>query len=191
MTAPTIGSRPRWPRRLGIALILVILVAVAAVLAASFRRDPHDIKTGSVGKPAAVFVLDRLDGEGQLSLDDYRGQVVVLNFWASWCVPCKEENPALAAAWERYRTTHDVVLIGVLYQDSVDAAREYTARLGNTWPSVIDDGGRTAIAYGVFGIPETFFITPDGVVAGRHVGPIDQATLIAGIEAIRHVTEPK
>jgi cytochrome c biogenesis protein CcmG/thiol:disulfide interchange protein DsbE len=77
------------------------------------------------------------------------------------------------------------VLIGVLYQDSVDAAREYTSRLGNTWPSVIDADGRTAIAYGVFGIPETFFISPDGVVAGRHVGPIDQPTLINGIEAIR------
>ena len=186
MTAPTIGSRPRWPRRLATALILVILVAVGAVLAAGFRREPHDIKTGSVGKPAAAFVLDRLDGAGQLSLNDYRGRVVVLNFWASWCIPCKEENPALAAVWERYRATNDVALIGVLYQDSAEAAREYTARLGNTWPSVIDDGGRTAIAYGVFGIPETFFITPDGVVAGRHIGPIDQQTLTTGIEAIRH-----
>jgi cytochrome c biogenesis protein CcmG/thiol:disulfide interchange protein DsbE len=180
-----IRTRPHWPRRLSVAVILLILLAVAAVLTASFRRDPHDIKTGSVGKPAAAFTLDRLDGAGQLSLADYRGKVVVLNFWASWCIPCKQENPALAAVWERYRSTGDVVLIGVLYQDSVDAAREYTARLGNTWPSVIDDNGQTAIAYGVFGIPETFFIAPDGIVAGRHVGPIDEQTLITGIEAIR------
>src|SRR5713226_6781026 len=110
MTAMTIDSRPRWPRRLAVAAVLVILVAVVTVLAAGFRRDPHDIKTGSVGKPAASFVLDRLDGAGQLRLDDYRGRVVVLNFWASWCIPCKEENPALAAVWERYRTTDDVVL---------------------------------------------------------------------------------
>ncbi len=185
MTASAIGSRPRWPQRLAIALVLLILVAVAAVLAASFRRDPHDIRSGSVGKPAAAFVLDRLDGAGQLRLDDYRGQVVVLNFWASWCIPCKQENPALAAVWERYRASNDVVLIGVLYQDSIEAARDYTARLGNTWPTVVDDNGRTAIAYGVFGIPETFFIAPDGVVAGRHIGPIDQETLTAGIEAIR------
>jgi cytochrome c biogenesis protein CcmG/thiol:disulfide interchange protein DsbE len=185
LTASAIGSRPRWPHRLRIALVVLILMTVGVVLASSFRRDPHDIRTGSVGKPAATFDLDRLDGAGQLGLDDYRGRVVILNFWASWCVPCKEENPALAATWERYRATTDVVLIGVLYQDSVDAAREYTSRLGNTWPSVIDADGRTAIAYGVFGIPETFFISPDGVVAGRHVGPIDQPTLINGIEAIR------
>ena len=174
----------RWRQRLIVALVVIVLVAIGLVLAAAFRRDPHDIKTGSVGKPAPAFALDLLDG-GQLKLDDYRGKVVVLNFWASWCVPCKQENPALAAVWERYRGTNDVMLIGVLYQDTVDAAKEYTTRLGNTWPSVVDQDGRTAIAFGVFGIPETFFITPDGVVAGRHIGPIDQGTLITGIEAIR------
>src|SRR5216684_1335902 len=179
MNAATIGSRPRWPRRLAVAVVLAILVATAAVLVVSFRRDPHDIKTGSVGKPAASFVLDRLDGAGQLRLDDYRGRVVVLNFWASWCIPCKEENPALAAAYERYRTS-DATLIGVVYQDTPAAARAYTERMGNTWPSVLDDGGRIAIAYGVFGIPETFFIGPDGVIAGRHIGPIDDLTLING-----------
>lgn len=182
---PATPTRPQWRQRLITAFALVLLVAIAAVLAAGFRRDPQDIKTGSIGKAAASFALDRLDGSGPLRLDDYRGRVVVLNFWASWCIPCKQENPVLAAVWDRYRSTTDVVLIGVVYQDSIDAAREYTERLGNTWPSVIDADGRTAIAYGVFGIPEKFFITPDGTVAGRHVGAIDQETLISGIEAIR------
>lgn len=173
-----------FPRVLRIGISLVLLVAVIAVLAAGFRRDPRDVKTGTVGHPAPAFDLERLDGTGRLNLAQYAGKVVVLNFWASWCIPCKEENPALAAVYERYRTS-DATLIGVVYQDSPEAAREYTQRMGNTWPSVLDEGGRIAIAYGVFGIPETFFIGPDGVIAGRHVGAIDERTLINGIEALR------
>jgi cytochrome c biogenesis protein CcmG/thiol:disulfide interchange protein DsbE len=160
------------------------IVGLALVLMLAFRRDPHDIRTGTIGKPAPAFSLPALDGGGPISLEAYRGKVVVLNFWASWCVPCKEENPALTEVWERYRGT-DVVLLGVLFQDSADAGRAYTARLGNTWPSAIDETGRVALAYGVFGPPETYFIGPDGVIAGRHIGPIDAQTLRTAIEALR------
>ncbi len=141
----------------------------------------------------SALALDRIGALGRAVLRAHRsveivgGAVLALNFWASWCIPCKQENPELASVWERYRKT-EVVLIGIVYQDSPDAAREYTERLGNTWPSGIDADGRTAIAYGVFGIPETYFIGPDGVIAGRHIGAIDQATLMAGIEAIRQRT---
>ena len=176
-----------WSRRIVLGLTAVLLTSVIFVLATGFRRDPKDIRSGAVGKTAPAFALERLDGTGTLRLDDYRGQTVILNFWASWCIPCRQENPALAAVWERYRATRDVILIGIVYQDTVEAAREYTAKYGNTWPSVMDADGRTAIAYGVFGIPETFFITPDGIVAGRHVGAIDQETLTNGIEAIRRL----
>ena len=173
------------PRTLMTGIVVIVLVAIITVLALGFRRDPRDIKSAAVGKPAPAFTLELLDGPGQLSLVDYQGKVVILNFWASWCVPCKQENPALAAVWERYRASADFVMIGIVYQDSVDAARDYTHRMGNAWPSVLDPDGRTAFAYGVFGSPETFFITPDGQVAGRHVGAIDQTRLINGIEAIR------
>ncbi len=122
-----------WRRRLAVAVVVLILIAVITALALAFRRDPHDIKTGTVGKPAPAFELDRL----------------------------------------------------VVYQDTLEVARDYTARMGNTWPSVVDAESRTAIAYGVFGIPETFFIGPDGVIAGRHIGPIDEETLVNGIESIR------
>jgi len=176
-----------WRRRLAVAVVVLILIAVITALALAFRRDPHDIKTGTVGKPAPAFELERLDGSGRLSLATYQGRVLIVNFWASWCIPCKQENPALVRVWERYRTS-DVVLLGIVYQDTLEAARDYTARMGNSWPSVVDADGRTAIAYGVFGIPETFFIRPDGVIAGRHIGPIDEETLVKGIEAIRRGT---
>ncbi len=171
---------PRWLRYsivLGIAALVVVLML-------AFRRDPHDIRTGTVNKPAAAFTLDRLDGTGRVALEDHAGKVVVLNFFASWCIPCKEENPALVRVWERYRSS-DVVIIGILYQDSLDSGRRYVRDNGVTWPTLTDEDGRIAFAYGVFGIPETYFIGPDGVIAGRHIGPVDEATLIAAIDSLR------
>ncbi|HEX9496705.1 MAG TPA: TlpA disulfide reductase family protein [Candidatus Limnocylindria bacterium] len=175
----------RIARYVAVALIL----GLALTLTLAFRRDPHDIRTGTVGKPAPAFTLASLSGNAKISLDGYTGKIVVLNFWSSWCIPCKEENPALTDVWERYRGT-DVVLLGIVFQDTPDAARDYTARLGNTWPSAVDDGGRVALSYGVFGPPETYFIAADGTIAGRHIGPIDAKTLIAGIETLRRGAKP-
>jgi len=160
------------------------IAGLVIVLVLSFRYDPHDIRSAAVGKPAPAFALPALEGGGTVELASYRGKVVVVNFWASWCIPCKQEHGALASAWSRYRTA-DVVLIGILYQDDPDAGREFMRRLGGGWPTAIDGDGRVALGFGVFGIPETFFISPDGVIAGRHIGPIDEETLVAGIEAIR------
>jgi len=163
---------------------VALLLCLALTLTLAFRRDPHDIRTGTVGKPAPSFALPSLADGAVISLDQYKGKIVVLNFWSSWCIPCKEENPALADTWERYRGT-DGVLIGIVIQDTTAAARDYTARLGNSWPSAVDDSGQVALGYGVFGPPETYFIGADGVIAGRHIGPIDERTLINGIETIR------
>ncbi len=161
------------------------LLALVAVLALGFRRDPQDIRTGTVGRAAPAFDLERLDVPGsRLRLADLSGKVVVVNFFASWCVPCKEEAPALARMWERYRTS-DVVFVGIVYQDAPDAAAAFHERLGQTWPTGADENGRTALAFGVFGVPETYFIGTDGVIAGRHIGPIDETTLARGIDALR------
>jgi len=164
--------------------IVVGITALVVVLMLAFRRDPRDIRTGTVNKPAAAFTLDRLDGAGRVALADHTGKVVVLNFFASWCIPCKEENPALVRVWERYRSS-DVVVIGILYQDSLESGRRYVRDNGVTWPTLTDEDGRIAFAYGVFGIPETYFIGPDGIIAGRHIGPIDEATLVAAIDSLR------
>jgi cytochrome c biogenesis protein CcmG/thiol:disulfide interchange protein DsbE len=170
---------PRWLRY----SIVAGIVALTVVLMLSFRRDPHDIRTGTVNKPAAAFTADLLDG-GTLSLSSYSGKVVVLNFFASWCPPCKEENPSLVRAWERYRTS-DVVIIGVVYSDTTEKARAYVQANGVTWPTVQDADGRIAFSYGVFGPPETYFIGPDGIIAGRHIGPIDETTLVTAIDSLR------
>ena len=164
--------------------IVIAIGALVVVLVLAFRRDPHDIRTGTVGKPAAAFTVQKLDGSGPLALDETRGKVTVVNFFASWCIPCKEENPALVRAYERYRAS-DVVFLGVLYQDSRDSGLRYVRDNGVTWPTGSDDDGRVAFAYGVFGIPETYFIGADGVIAGRHIGPIDETTLVNAIDTLR------
>lgn len=166
-----------------VATVLAI-AGLVLVLALGFRRDPQDIRTGTVGQPAPAFDLERLDAPGRLRLADMAGKVVVVNFFASWCIPCKQEAPALVRAWERYRRS-DVVFVGIVYQDAPQAAKDFHERLGQTWPAALDDNGRTALAFGVFGIPETYFIGKDGVIAGRHIGPIDEATLIRAIDTLR------
>ena len=172
-----------WPSALRIGVVVAI-AALVVVLTLAFRRDPHDIRTGTVGKPAAAFSVQRLDGGGSLKLEDTSGKVTVVNFFASWCIPCKEENPALVRVYERYRASN-VVFIGVLYQDSRESGLKYVRDNGVTWPTGSDDDGRVAFAYGVFGIPETYFIGPDGVIAGRHIGPIDETTLVTAIDELR------
>jgi len=171
---------PRWLRL----SIVAGIAGLVVVLMLSFRFDPRDIRTGTVNRPASPFTAERLDGAGALSLSDHTGKVIVLNFFASWCPPCKEENPALLRAWERYRTS-DVVFIGVVFNDSTEKARAYVSANGVTWPTVQDADGRIAFAYGVHGPPETYFIGPDGIIAGRHIGAIDEATLVRGIDELR------
>ena len=184
MTGEIAATPPSALGRIVRAVIVVALVALVVVLAFGFRRDPQDIRTGTVGRPAPAFDLERLDAPGRVRLADLGGKIVIVNFFASWCIPCKEEAPALIRVWERYRKA-DVVFVGIVYQDSPQAAKEFHDRLGQTWPIAMDDNARTSLAFGVFGIPETYFIGKDGVIAGRRIGAIDEATLIRGIEELR------
>jgi cytochrome c biogenesis protein CcmG/thiol:disulfide interchange protein DsbE len=120
---------------------------------------------------------------------DLRGRVVVVNFWASWCQECRDEHPALEATWDRYRE-RGVVVVGVLFEDKVEDGLVFADEFETDWPLVDDPGSRTAIAYGVFGVPETFVISPDGIVAAKQVGPVDYTWLTSEIEdALRTLEE--
>jgi cytochrome c biogenesis protein CcmG/thiol:disulfide interchange protein DsbE len=166
---PRRRSSGRWSRWIFVAVVVAGVGLLTSLFAFGLSRDPTVIRSPLIGRRAPDFTLRTLDSGGTIRLSDFRGQVVVVNFWASWCAACREEHPNLVAAWERYRD-RGVVLLGIDYQDSRAAALAYMAELGGDWPVLDDPGGRTAIAYGVYGVPETFFIGRDGVIAYKRVG---------------------
>jgi cytochrome c biogenesis protein CcmG, thiol:disulfide interchange protein DsbE len=172
--------RSRWTR-LGVVLAGIVLITL--LLSFGLSRDPTIIRSPLLGRQAPGFALRTLDGSRMVRLSDLRGQVVVINFWASWCAPCRIEHPDLAGAWQRYRD-RGMVLIGVAFQDRPTASREYLAQLGGDWPQLADPGSRTALAYGVYGVPETYVIRPDGRVAFKHIGPVDYGRLSQEITAL-------
>ena len=163
-------------------MVLVPVVAFTLLLASGFGRDPRELPSELLGKRAPMFTLPRLGGGDQIDLASLRGQVVVVNFWASWCLACREEHPDLLAAWDRYRE-RGVVLVGVDFEDTEAAALAYAREMGGDWPLVTDPGSRTAIAYGVFGVPETFVIAQDGTITAKKIGAVTYAWLTGEIES--------
>jgi cytochrome c biogenesis protein CcmG, thiol:disulfide interchange protein DsbE len=172
----------RHPRRklLPVATVVVAVALAAWLGSAGLGRDPAAIRSPLLGRPAPDFALRALGADRMVRLGDLRGQVVVLNFWASWCAECRDEHPALSAAWSRFRDA-GVVLVGVDFQDDHPSALAYLSERGTSWPVVADPGSRTALAYGVYGIPETFFIGPDGRIAAKQVGPVTYDQLVREI----------
>ena len=164
-----------------IAIVLAPVVLFALLLASGLGKDPHALPSELVGKPAPEFSLPRLDAEGTMDSGDLSGQVVVVNFWASWCVPCRDEDPALDEAWRRYRE-RGVVVLGVSFEDTPEGAMDFRNELGGDWPLADDPGSETAIAYGVFGVPETFVIAPDGTVSAKTTGAVTYDGLTDEIE---------
>jgi cytochrome c biogenesis protein CcmG/thiol:disulfide interchange protein DsbE len=132
--------------------------------------------------PAPDFTLPRLDAEGTLSLASLRGQVVVLNFWASWCVPCRDEAPAVEATWQRYKDK-GVVVVGVNVQDLTPSALRFLEETRATFPNVRSADGAVYRAYGLTGVPETFFVTRDGRILKKFPGVVtDPAKWFAAVE---------
>ena len=175
--------RPRRRRRLIVgAWLMAGVAALVALLSVNVTGPNTAVDTPIVGRPAPSFDLETLDG-GRLSLAQLRGSPVVLNFWASWCIPCREEAPLLTAAAKDYQA-QGLRVVGVVYQDSAESARDFMDRYGQTYPGLLDLDGRTAIDFGVFGIPETFFIDRAGVVRSRQVGPVTEDGLRDQIEGI-------
>jgi cytochrome c biogenesis protein CcmG/thiol:disulfide interchange protein DsbE len=157
-------------------LVPLAAVPLLILLAYGFRHDPRDIPSPLVGRPALPFQLAAFDG-APLGLDRLQGRVVLLNFWASWCYPaCYEEAPVLEAAWRAYGP-RGLAVVGVDVQDTEPAARRFLDQHGITFPNAPDAGGRVAIDYGVYGVPETFLIDRRGVIRDKKVGGLTESYL--------------
>jgi len=156
------------------------------LLAYSFTRDARYIQSPLRGRQAPVFIVMLFDGK-TMRLEDFRGKVVLLNFWASWCVPCREEAKALEAAWKNYKD-RAVFFLGIDLQDKEEDAREFLKEFSITYLNGRDASGQIAVDYGVWGIPETFFIDRDGRITYKHAGALGAATINAKLdEALRGI----
>jgi cytochrome c biogenesis protein CcmG/thiol:disulfide interchange protein DsbE len=170
-----------------------VAVPIIALLAYGLTRDPRTIPSPLPGKPAPEFALPVFapgTGLTAMALGDtarlatHRGNVVVLNFWASWCLQCRDEHEALSRTAIAYHGK-GVRFFGVLYNDRPNAGKDWIADMGGqSYPSLLDPGTRTAIDYGLYGVPETFFISRDGRVAYKHIGPISEWLLSQKLDSL-------
>lgn len=166
-------------------------VALAVILATRFGTDPTLAESPLMGRPAPEFELETLEGGETVRLADLRGDIVVLNFFASWCLECRLEHPDLVSSSDAFGP-NGVSFLQIGYQERPEDSAAWLDDAGRSEHTryLHDPGSRTAIAYGVFGIPETFFIAPDGVVVGKIIGEADAFTIGAAIDAIRRGERP-
>lgn len=162
---------------------MAVAVPLLAVLILNIGRNPATIRSPLIGRAAPPFTLAPVGGGEPVSLARFKGRPVVLNFWATWCVPCHQEHPVLVA---HARALGDAVqFLGVVYQDDEENVVEWLRRRGSAYPSLLDPDGKTAIAYGVYGVPETYFIDATGTIVSKHLGPLDDRTLQGYLEHLR------
>ena len=154
---------------------IVLLAGVLGLLGLFYKGlwgNPSYLPPVLVGTSAPDFSGADIYKGDRVSLDQFKGKVVVLNFWASWCQECKLEHSSLLSINKQYGQNPNFVLLGIDYQDKIDLAREYLGQLGNSFQHISDPKGRISIDYGVYGVPETFVIDQKGVIRHKEIGPI-------------------
>ena len=166
--------------------VLLVGVALSAVLVGvlflGLGRSPNEIRSPLIGKPAPSFALKEVGTGRTVDLSEFKGKPVVLNFWATWCGPCWEEHPVLVANARMLQP--NVQFLGVVFQDSEEKILGFLNQRGSSYPTVVDDKGKTAIAYGVGGIPETYFLDANGVIVSKYNGPMSADVLQANLQKV-------
>ncbi|MBV9890396.1 MAG: DsbE family thiol:disulfide interchange protein [Rhizobacter sp.] len=169
-------------KRLRFLIPLAAFFALAVVLAVGLKRDPREVPSPLIDKPAPKFALARVDDASRVvRLDDLRGKPFILNVWASWCVACREEHPVLLD----YAKKLAVPIYGLNYKDTRADASSWLSRFGNPYDaSFFDEDGRVGIDFGVYGVPETFIVDRQGVIRMKHIGPLTPEVIAEKIEPL-------
>jgi len=159
-----------------LAVGFAIAATLVAVLFLGLGKDPQAIASPLIGRAAPSFALREVGSGMTINLEQLRGKPTVINFWATWCAPCYEEHPVLVASARSMQP--QVQFLGVVFQDSEEKIIQAFLRdRGTAYPTVVDDAGKTAIAYGVGGVPETFFLDASGAIVAKHSGPLTSELL--------------
>ena len=168
--------------RLYVLVPLLVFGLLVVFLALGLGRDPREVPSPLVGKPHPPLALSDLhDGSRQLDANQLRGRFWLLNVWASWCTACQIEHPALLALAQR----RQVPIYGLNYKDTREQGRDWLRRLGNPYEaSFFDPQGRAGLDWGVYGVPETFLINPEGQVVYKHVGEMTPEIFASRIEPL-------
>ena len=168
-------------RRVLLAVLpLVVLVGLIAVFALNMNRNPNLVQSVLIDKPAPAFALGAVAGPGVVGFDTaaLKGEVTVVNVFASWCIPCRAEHPLL----ERLKDETGVRIFGINQRDAPENAAAFLAELGNPYDRIgADSDNRVSIDWGVYGVPETFVVNADGIVTYKHVGPISPQSLVRDV----------
>ncbi len=162
-------------RRLIFLLPLVLFLVLAGYFAVSLRpgHDPQELPSAMIDKPMPVIDLAALDGSARVTSASLTGQVVLINFFASWCVPCREEQPLLL----RLKSDKTVPVIGIAYKDKPQDTQRFLTQLGDPFQRIgVDQDGKLALDFGVYGVPETYVIGKDGRIRYRQVSVITPET---------------
>jgi len=173
-------------------LILAILISLFAIFLATGLANQASATGRSgeqlIGRRAPEFLADSINGK-PLSLSNYPESPIILNFWASWCPPCRDETPHFEKIWRLYKEK-DVVVIGINVQDDLNSANEYISEFDVTFINGMDKNGRIMVDYGVTGLPVTFFLDREGMIIGRWVGSIGASSLESRAEALENGSFP-
>ncbi|MFL2760700.1 MAG: TlpA family protein disulfide reductase [Dehalococcoidia bacterium] len=173
-------------------LILAILISLFAIFLATGLANQASATGRSgeqlIGRKAPEFLADSINGK-PVSLSNFPESPIILNFWASWCPPCRDETPHFEKIWRLYKEK-DVVVIGINVQDDLNSANEYISEFDVTFINGMDKNGRIMVDYGVTGLPVTFFLDREGMIIGRWVGSIGASSLESRVEALENGSFP-
>lgn len=154
---------------LAVATALAVVGFIVFVMAKGFGNDPHAVPFLLAGKPAPNFTIKRLDTDQPVSLSEFKGRPVVINFWSTWCGPCKMEHPVLDWAAKQYG--QQAVFLGIVFEDNEQNTKRFLKDNGWSFTQLFDPKSTVAVDYGVSGVPETYFLSRDHVIVKKVAAP--------------------